>query len=242
MRSAVLKGKRVLVTGASSGIGRSIARAFLRVGAIVVGTGRVNDELLKVPQTDGDIARFMALPGDLRSFSFVEELAQSAGDVDVLVNCAGILKHAPFLDSDPLDWEEAFAVNVLATLAITQRVGVRMASRKTGHVINISSTRAEDVAPMTLAYSATKAAIRAFSKGLREELRPYGIRVTEIAPGFTESNIRRSVTHSAAVSQFEQSNFTPLTSDEVASAVVYAAQAPVNCSTDLLVLRPFGQA
>lgn len=236
-----LAGRRALVTGASSGIGAATATAFLRAGARVVATGRR-------PQPMADLAgatessRLRALAGDLRDRAFVERLAGEAGPIDILVNCAGVLRHAPFLDLTAADWQEAFEVNVLSVLELTQHVARGMVARRQGHIINISSTRADDVAPMTMIYSATKHALRAISKGLRAELRAFGIRVTEIAPGFTASNIRRDVTHPAVVRSLGEIDFTPLEASDVARAVLFAATADPNCSTDLLVVRPFGQA
>lgn len=233
--------RRVLVTGASSGIGAATARAVLRAGDYVIATGRQAGPLAALAGP-AERDRLRGIPGDLRSGSFVDELLAQAGTVDVLVNCAGVLKHAPFLELAPVDWKEAFEVNVVALLALTQRVARDMAERQRGHIINISSTRADEVAPMTLVYSATKAALRAITKGLRAELRPYGVRVTEIAPGFTESNLRRDVRHPAALDAFVKRDFTALRAEDVAAAVLFAMQADENCAIDLLVLRPQGQA
>lgn len=241
MSGSALDGRRILVTGASSGIGAATARAVLGAGAYVIATGR-RSEALAALAGPAERNRLCAIPGDVRSGSFVNDLVEQAGTVDVLVNCAGVLRHAPFLELAPAEWEEAFEVNVLALLALTQRVARDMAMRNRGHIINISSTRADEVAPMTLVYSATKSAVRAISKGLRAELRPHGVRVTEIAPGFTESNLRRDVRHPAALDAFLKRDFSPLRADDVAAAVLFAAQADENCTVDLLVLRPQGQA
>lgn len=230
----------VLVTGASSGIGEAAAKAFLRRGARVVATGRRLEPLQNLASTS-EKDRLLAIAGDLRKKDFIEELAGKAGSVDILVNSAGILKHAPFLEFDPYDWEEAFQINVVSLLGLTQLVARSMSVRKSGHIINISSTRAEEVTPMTMIYSATKFSVRAISKGLRAELRPFGIRVTEIAPGFTDSNLRRDVTHPAAVAAFVNRAFTPLTVDDVTRAILFAAEADANCSTELVILRPLGQ-
>jgi NADP-dependent 3-hydroxy acid dehydrogenase YdfG len=240
MSLRTLEGQRVLVTGASSGIGEATAKAFLLRGAEVVATGRREEPLLKLAVPERK-ARLTTIVGDLRNYKFTEELVQRAGSVDVLVNCAGVLKHAPFLELDPVDWLEAFEVNVTSLLHVTQLVARGMREQKHGHIINISSTRAEEVAPMTMVYSATKFAVRAISKGLRAELRSFGIRVTEIAPGFTDSSIRRDVKHPAAIATFVNPAFTPLTVEDVARAVIFAAEADANCSTDLIVLRPMKQ-
>lgn len=240
MTAAPLHGQRVLVTGASSGIGQATARAFLQRGAYVVATGRRIEPMLRIASS-AEQDRLLAVPGDLRDTAFVDELVRKTGAVDVLVNSAGVLKHGPFLEFDPSDWEEAFQINVVSLLRLTRLVALAMAARKRGHIINISSTRADEVAPMTTIYSATKFALRAISKGLRAELRPFGIRVTEVAPGFTDSNLRRDVTNPHALAALVNRGFTPLTVQDVARAVVHAAEAGPNCSTDLLVLRPVGQ-
>jgi NADP-dependent 3-hydroxy acid dehydrogenase YdfG len=238
--SISLQGQRVLITGASSGIGEATAKAFLQRGAHVVATGRRIEPILSLASGEAK-KRLRAIRGDLRDRKFVEELVREAGQVDILVNSAGILKHAPFLELDAMDWDDAFQINVLSLLDVTQLVARTMADRKRGHIINISSTRAEEVAPMTMIYSATKFALRAISKGLRAELRSFGVRVTEVAPGFTDSNLRRDVTHPAALATFVNRSFKPLTVEDVARAVLYAAEADPNCSTELITLRPLGQ-
>lgn len=233
-----LGGRRILVTGASSGIGRASAVALARAGASVIAAGRRQVELVRLAsELDGKLETHA---GDLSDATFVTGLAIAARDADTLVNAAGVLKHAPFLDSDPADWAEVFDVNVLALLRLTQAIARQMAIRRAGHIISISSTLADQVYPFTIAYAATKHALRAICRGLRAELEPLGIRVTEIAPGFTNTAIRRHVEHPAVLEHLGARTPAALSPEEVARAVLYAVSAPAACVPELVTLRAVG--
>jgi NADP-dependent 3-hydroxy acid dehydrogenase YdfG len=106
----------------------------------------------------------------------------------------------------------------------------------------MTSIAAREVYPFTLVYAATKHALSAMARGLRIELQAHGIRVTEIAPGSVDTGIRATSTHPRVQEAFKARKFTPLNVDEVAEAVLYAAQAAPNCCPDLIELRPRGSA
>ncbi len=236
--SAPLAGKAVLVTGASAGIGRATAAALARAGAKVIATGRRQAELdaLKKQVSVHTIA------GDLNDTSFVDELAATARDVDLFVNNAGILKYAPLLEMEDADCEAMFRTNVLSAFRITQAIAKSMVKRRRGHIIVMSSTAAREVYQLGGIYCGTKHALSAITRGLRLELQGHGIKVTEIAPGMVDTGIRASSDHPRVLEALKGRKFAPLTADEVAQAVVYAAQAAPNCCPDLIELRPQGAA
>jgi len=236
--SAPLAGKAVLVTGASAGIGRATAAALARAGAKVIATGRRQAELdaLKKQVSVHTIA------GDLNDTSFVDELAATARDVDIFVNNAGILKYAPLLEMEDADCEAMFRTNVLSAFRITQAIAKSMVKRRRGHIIVMSSTAAREVYPLGGIYCGTKHALSAITRGLRLELQGHGIKVTEIAPGMVDTGIRAGSDHPRVLEALKGRKFAPLTADEVAQAVVYAAQAAPNCCPDLIELRPQGAA
>ena len=236
--SAPLAGKAVLVTGASAGIGRATAAALARAGAKVIATGRRQAELdaLKKQVSVHTIA------GDLNDTSFVDELAATARDVDIFVNNAGILKYAPLLEMEDADCEAMFRTNVLSAFRITQAIAKSMVKRRRGHIIVMSSTAAREVYPLGGIYCGTKHALSAITRGLRLELQAHGIKVTEIAPGMVDTGIRAGSDHPRVLEALKGRKFAPLTADEVAQAVVYAAQAAPNCCPDLIELRPQGAA
>lgn len=242
-RDEHFSGRVVLVTGASSGIGRATALSFAEAGAAVVATGRRAESLARLAataQAGGRTIRTVA--GDLTEPRFVSHVAECAGDVDILVNCAGVLRHAPFLESDPVDWERVFDTNVLSVLRLTQVVARRMRVRGAGHIINVSSILARRVYPYTLVYAASKHAVRAVSDGLRMELQSVGIKVTEVAPGLTDTDIFREVDHPDVIKAYEQRKFPRLTPEEVARAIVFAASSGPDACPEVIAINPVGQA
>ena len=238
--STSLVDKAVLVTGASAGIGKATAIALARSGAKVIATGRRQTALAALQQQCGKKVETIA--GDLNDARFVDELAQLARDVDIFVNNAGVLKYAPIMDMTDADCEGMFRTNVLAALRITQAVAKSMIERRRGHIVIMSSIAAREVYQLGVIYCATKHALSAITRGLRIELQSHGIKVTEIAPGMVDTDIRASSDHPRFVAALKARTFDPLTPEEVAEAVVFAAQAAPNCCPDLIELRPRGSA
>lgn len=224
-----------LVTGASSGIGRATALALAAAGYSVLGTGRDRAAL-------AGLAGVQTMAGDLTDPGFVDEVVAAAGDTKILVNNAGTLSHAPFLETPRHAWRGVFDVNVNALLDVTQGVARGMAARGQGHIVLISSLLARKVGPNTMVYAATKHAVAALAAGLRMELRPHGIRVTEIAPGLVATNIQREITHEGVLSGYAGLGFEWLSPQDIADAILGAVQAGPNVSTDLIEIRPRGQA
>jgi NADP-dependent 3-hydroxy acid dehydrogenase YdfG len=238
--STPLSGKAVLVTGASAGIGRATAVALAGAGAKVLATGRRKAELDALKKQCGGAVETIA--GDLNDVRFVDALAGAARDVDIFVNNAGVLKYAPLMDMTDADCEDMFRTNVLASFRITHRVAKSMMERRRGHVIVMTSIAAREVYRLGVIYCATKHALSAFARGLRIELQGHGIKVTEIAPGMVDTEIRASSDHPSVLEAVKARKFEALTSAEVAEAVVYAAEATPNCCPDLIELRPQGSA
>jgi NADP-dependent 3-hydroxy acid dehydrogenase YdfG len=238
--SVSLAGKVALVTGASAGIGRASAIALVRAGARVIATGRRQSALDSLAKQCGGAVETVA--GDLNDARFSDGLAARSRDVDILLSNAGVLKYAPLLDSTQADIEEMFRTNVLASFRITLAVAKAMAARGRGHVIVMTSIAARDVYPLGVIYCTTKHALSAFARGLRIELQGQGVKVTEIAPGMVDTEIRATSDHPRVLEALRVRKFTALTAEEVAEAVVYAAQANPNCSADFIELRPRGSA
>jgi NADP-dependent 3-hydroxy acid dehydrogenase YdfG len=160
----------------------------------------------------------------------------------VLVNNAGTLSHAPFLETPRHSWRGVFDLNVNALLDVTQGVARGMAARGSGHIVMISSMLARRVGPNTMVYAATKHAVAALAQGLRIELRPHGIRVTEIAPGLVATQIQREISHEGVKSGYAGLGFTWLAPEDIAAAILGAVLAGPNVATDLIEIRPQGQA
>ena len=239
--STPLAGKAVLVTGASAGIGKATAIALTQLGAKVIATGRRQTALDALKQQCGDSA-VETIAGDLNDARFVDDLVDAARDVDIFVNNAGVLKYAPIMDMTYADCESMFRINVLAALRVTQAVAKSMIERRRGHIIVITSIAAREVYQLGVIYCATKHALSSIARGFRIELQGHGIKVTEIAPGMVDTDIRASSGHPRVIAALNARTFDALTPEEVAEAVVFAAQATPNCCPDLIELRPKGSA
>jgi NADP-dependent 3-hydroxy acid dehydrogenase YdfG len=234
-----LSGRAALVTGASAGIGRASALALAREGAEIVATGRRKPELEALVQECralGAAARSVA--GDLDDMGFVRTLGEQAGHADILVNNAGWLVYAPVLEITPEEMEGMLRTNVLAAFAVAREIGLRMAQRRRGHMVFITSGAARNVQQFGVAYAATKHALCAFAKGFRLELKSSGVKVSEIAPGMVDTEMRKGITHPEVLKSLAARKFKPISPQDVAEAVVFALTAAEGCSPDLIELRP----
>lgn len=174
-----VRGRTVLVTGASGGIGRATALELARLGALVRLSGRDEAALREVARATGGTY----LVADLARPEEVDRLGTWAGDVDVLVNNAGTGWAGRFVDMPPERVGELVAVNLLAPLRLTRALLPGMLARSRGHVVNVASI-AGHVGPREEAvYAATKAALIAFSESLRYELAGTGVGVSVVSPG-----------------------------------------------------------
>jgi NADP-dependent 3-hydroxy acid dehydrogenase YdfG len=231
----------VLITGASAGIGRTTALVLAQANATVIATARSNEALLELARECAEMGQpIRTLAGDLNDNDFIRALSLFAGEVDILINNAGVLTYAPILEIQPEDYVAMFKTNVFATLALTQSIARGMVTRGRGHLIMVTSTGAREVFPFAGAYCASKHAISAISRSLRLELQPKGIRVSEVAPGLVDTTIRKNNSHPDVLAAQAQRQTVPLTVEDVANTIKHMALAQVpSGSIDLIELRPF---
>ena len=173
-----------LVTGATSGIGREVARKLAADGFFVLVHGRDaarGAAVVKEIARDGGQARFVA--ADLTDVASIERLAGEVGDVDVLVNNAGFSWFGPTADLDPATFDQMFAANVRSAYYLVAAIAPGMAKRGTGSIINLGSMAGQVGLPGGAAYSATKAALASLARSWAAEFSPQGVRVNTIAPG-----------------------------------------------------------
>jgi len=224
-----------LVTGASSGIGRATALALAAAGHPVLATGR---DAAALAALAGENPGIRILAGDLTDPGFVDALAEAGAGAGILVNNAGTLAHAPFLETPRHGWRAVFELNVFALLDVTQKIASGMAARGSGHILLVSSLVARRVGPNMLVYAATKHAVAAIAAGLRLELRPRRIRVTEIAPGLVATRIQREIRHDGVRAGYAALNFDWLQPEDIATVILAAIQASAHVATDLIEIRP----
>jgi short-subunit dehydrogenase len=177
-----LQGRRVLVTGASGGIGMAIARTLHRRGATLVVTARRHDLLDRLCAELGDRAE--ALPADLSDGTDVAALVGRAGAVDVLVANAGLPASGPLLSFEHEQIDRALDVNLRAPLHLARALAPAMVERGSGHLVFVSSLSGKTASRGSSLYSATKFGMRGFAIGLREDLAGTGVGVTTVFPGF----------------------------------------------------------
>ena len=236
----------VLVTGATSGFGAAIARRAVAEGARVIATGR-RTERLEALQTELGAERLLPLGLDVRDRAAVATavagLPEGWRDVDLLVNNAGLaLGLQPAHRAELDDWEQMVDTNIKGLLYVTRAILPGMVERGRGHVINIGSTAAEFPYPGGNAYGGTKAFVYQFSLNLRADLAGTGVRVTDVEPGMSRtefSNVRfKDDAKAAAV----YDGTDPLTADDIADAVWWAASRPARVNINSLQLMPVGQS
>ncbi|WP_351237177.1 oxidoreductase [Streptomyces sp. NPDC002133] len=184
-----LKGRVAVVTGASRGIGLAIAQALAAEGVQVVAAARTSsdglDELIQKGQ-----ARLVEV--DLADREGARRLIEAAGDqIDILVNNVGAApaRTGGFLSVTDEQWEEAFNINLFATVRVTREALPVMLARGRGSIVNISSVNAVFPDPGVIDYAATKSALANFSKGLSKEVGGRGIRVNTVSPGPVETEV-----------------------------------------------------
>ena len=177
-----LQGRRVLLTGASGGIGLAIARALHARGATVVASARREQVLESLCSELG--ARAEALPADLGDPSDVAGLAERAGAVDVLVANAGLPASGPLLGFEHEQIDRALDVNLRAPLHLARALAPGMVERGSGHLVFVSSLSGKAASRGSSLYSATKFGMRGMALGLREDLEGTGVGVTTVFPGF----------------------------------------------------------
>lgn len=245
-----LSGKTVLITGASSGIGRATALAFAREGARVAVCARREDRLKELEAELGNAGAPAALTFALdvtRRASVDQTFASLSAEwsaIDVLVNNAGLSRGlAKVFEDDPQNWEEMIDTNIKGLLYVTRAVVPGMVERGRGHVINMGSTAGYITYANGAVYCATKAAEKSISEGLKIDLMGTAVRVTSVDPGmveteFSEVRFRGDTERAAKVYQ----NITPLQPEDIADTIVWAASRPAHVNIHTVVMTTIDQA
>jgi short-subunit dehydrogenase len=206
---------KVLVTGATGGIGHAIARAFAARGAALILTGRRADVLAPLAEETGG----QPLACDLSSRDDVEQLIAGAGEVDVLVANAAVSGAGSLLDFDQQEIDRGLEVNLRAPIALARALAPGMVERGRGQLVFISSLQGRAATPGAALYVATKFGLRGLALGLREDLRGAGVGVSVVLPGFIRD--AGMFADSGAKLPFFVGTRTP---EQVAAAVIGAVE------------------
>jgi len=236
----------VLITGATSGIGRACAEAFSAHGSRVIITGRRADRLESVAAS---------LPGESLTLAFdvrdqattlatLADLPEGWREIDILVNNAGLaLGKEPFAQGRLDEWTQMIETNVIGLLTVTSAVLPGMVARGSGHVINIGSNAGREVYAGGAVYCASKAAVDRITKGMRLDLLGSGVRVSEVDPGMVEtefSEVRFRGDSDAASAVY--AGLTPLSAMDVAETVLWIATRPAHVQIADVLIYPTDQA
>lgn len=239
-----------LITGATSGIGKSCAHIFAQNKYNLILTGRRNNRLEEIAHhlKDKYAIEVLTLNFDVRDREVVETAIQNIQgqwrNIDVLVNNAGLavgLTHIQ--DGIYDDWERMIDTNIKGLLYVTRNIAPLMIEQGSGHIINIGSIAGKETYPFGNVYCGTKHAVDSITKAMRIDMVSSGIKVTQVAPGAVEtefSNVRFKGDHAKADSIYQ--GFEPLRPDDVADAVFYCANLPAHVNINDLVIMPTAQA
>ncbi|HWG19242.1 MAG TPA: SDR family NAD(P)-dependent oxidoreductase [Terracidiphilus sp.] len=243
-------GKIVFITGASAGIGAATAFAFAAEGARLLLAARRAGKLAEVASQA--LARgaesVHSIDLDVRDHRAVQNAIDSLPDewaqIDILVNNAGLSRGLDKLYMGRIeDWEEMIDTNVKGMLYVTRSVVPGMVVRGRGHVINLGSTAGEITYPNGAVYCATKSAERSINDGLRQDLLGTPVRVTSVDPGMVETDfslVRFHGDQERAAKVYK--GVKPLTAEDIAEVIVWAAGRPAHVNIARVVLTPLQQA
>ena len=252
---SVLADTVAIITGASSGIGEAAALALAGRGSRVILAARravrLADLEKRIVKEGGHaLAQHcdVAVRSDVQAV--INRAVDTFGRIDVLINNAGIMANAPLSLCRVGDWDAMIDINIKGLLYGIGCALPIMLRQKSGHIINVSSVAGRKVFPGGVVYCATKHAVHAISEGLRYELAERSgedgntIRVTTIAPGVVDTELPDSIreeTTRAGFKGYVQSLRDPLTSQDIANAILFALESPVHVGINEVLVRPTAQ-
>ena len=240
--------KTVLITGATSGIGKATAQILAKNNYKVVLCGRRIDRLTELEKELSAFTEVHSLSFDVRdknaAFDSINNLPEEFSAIDVLINNAGNAHGLDPIQTGNLDdWDAMIDINVKGLLYVSKAIIPQMTERKSGHIINIGSTAAKEVYPNGNVYCGSKHAVDAITQGMRIDLNPFGIRVGGIHPGmvateFSEVRFKGDVERASNVYK----GFDPLQAEDIADIIHFVISRPYHVNIADLVVMSTAQA
>ncbi len=241
-----LKNKVAVVTGASSGIGRSIAKSLAEKGCKLVLASRSVDKLKELQ--DEISTESLVVEMDVSQTKSVDEAFQKINakfnQIDILVNCAGVMPLTYLKNRHLEEWLQTIEVNVKGCLRCIYEVLPAMKKQNSGHIVNIASVDGKELFEGGAIYGASKAAVIALSRAMRMELSPeFNIRVTAIEPGTVETDLREDITDEELLEDKDYgSDEAKLKPQHIADAVLYALTQPNEVNVNEILVKPTGKS
>tara|TARA_B100000579_G_C22811084_1_gene845275 strand:+ start:1044 stop:1802 length:759 start_codon:yes stop_codon:yes gene_type:complete len=242
--------KTVLITGATSGIGKALVQRFSQEKYNIIITGRRENRLKKIKIENEELFnnKILTLKFDITNHQIVKNSLNSLPNhwkkIDILVNNAGLARGLDKIqDASIKDWEEMIDTNIKGLLYVSHIVSNWMEQHNKGHIINIGSTAGKEVYEKGGVYCATKHAVDAISKSLRIDLLKSGIKVTQVCPGAVKTEFSKIRFHGNTKKANDvYSGYTPLRAEEVADVIFYTSNLPANVCINDLVITSLNQA
>lgn len=237
-------GHVVVVTGATSGFGKSMVKKFAGLGSLIVAIGRREERLEELSNLYGDQIFTIAL--DVRNtksvFDSIKDLPSPFSNISILINNAGLaLGMEPAHHADWSEWETMIDTNVRGLSAMTRAILPGMVERNSGHIINIGSVAGSYPYPGGNVYGGTKAFVRQFSLNLRADLIGTNIRVTSLEPGMANTEFSLVRLHSRDKADAVYEGVTPLSADDIADLAVHICSLPEHVNINIVEVMPTGQ-
>jgi NADP-dependent 3-hydroxy acid dehydrogenase YdfG len=239
-----IKGKRIVVTGGTTGIGRATVELFASLGGRVLTFGRNEDDFEKAfdeIKSKYPECELYGIPGDVtdkeHTNKIFEMVDEDLGGIDILVNNAALASDGITKNSAE-EWKYILETNILGYLAFTEKAVERMTKMKSGHIVNIGSMSAETREETGTVYVATKSAIRGFTAALRKEINPLGIKVSLIEPGAVTSDMQPAPKEEQRekIKKMEM-----LEAEDIALSILFCLSQPQRCDIVSMQVRPFLQ-
>ena len=239
-----IKGKVVVITGASSGLGEATARSLVQDGAKLVLGARRLDRLQALAE-ELSLGQDAAVQTDVTQVEQVRHLVDQAvqihGRIDVIINNAGLMPHSPLERGKVEDWDRMIDVNIKGVLYGIAAALPHMKAQRSGHIINVSSVAGHKVRAGGAVYSATKHAVRIISEGLRQEVKPYNVRTTIISPGMVATELPSSITEPDIAENYRRAYEGAIPAESFASMVAFAMSQPDDVDVNEILFRPTSQ-